>query len=73
MTEQEHIAALIRSNDELRGALIVAGREMGKRKILGERQRKVLELTRQSVREGGAVVKAAKGGGPERRLAATAE
>jgi hypothetical protein len=52
MTDQEHIAALIRSNDELRGVLIVAGREMGRRKIMGERQRKVLELMRQAVREG---------------------
>jgi hypothetical protein len=52
MANKDHIQALIVSNDQLRGALIVAGREMGKRKILGERQRKILELMRQAVREG---------------------
>jgi hypothetical protein len=43
---------MLASNDRLRSALIFARREMGKRKILGERQRKLLELMRQAAREG---------------------
>jgi hypothetical protein len=35
VTDQEHIAALMRANDQLRAALIIAGKELGKREIVG--------------------------------------
>jgi hypothetical protein len=48
-------------NDVLRAALIVAGKELAKRKIAGKGYREMLRLMRDAVREARATVKSAKG------------
>lgn len=51
MTEHEQIVVnLIRSNDELRGILILAGRELKKRTI-GRSDSALLQLTRRTLRD----------------------
>lgn len=61
MTDDQCIAALIRSNDMLRAAVTMAGKELAKREMTGKRHRKMLELMRDALREGRAAAKAAKG------------
>lgn len=60
MSEREHIKALIQSNDQLRAVLILAGKELGKQSITGERLRRMLEMMRETVREGRVVVSSAR-------------
>jgi hypothetical protein len=51
MTDQERIHSVIRSNDELRAVLILAGKELAKRKMVGKRYKALLNAMRRSVRE----------------------
>jgi translation initiation factor IF-3 len=61
MTDREHIEALIRSNDELRAALVLAGKEFAKREMTADlRFGRMLQSMREAITDSREVVKAAK-------------
>ncbi len=60
VTDREHIRALIQSKDQPRAALIIAGKELSKRQIVGRKHRVMLTLFRNAIPEGRVVVQAAQ-------------